>query len=105
MIIMSNLYTENSVKMTVIINIKYVIIDNYILIINNNTLKPLHNQGFYQSNFFAEIALRRAKAQLQANANLIYIINIYFPHLLIGFFHFSSKFFCIPKRSIFTRLT
>ena len=54
---MSNLYTEKSVKMIIIINIKYVIIDNYILIMNQNTLKPLHNQGFYQSNFFLEKAL------------------------------------------------
>ena len=28
--------------------------DNFILIIHKNTLYSLHNQGFYQSNFFLE---------------------------------------------------
>jgi hypothetical protein len=46
--------------MAIIINIKYVIIDVFILIMSQNTLKPLHNQGFYQSNFFLENALRES---------------------------------------------
>ncbi|HEY9701211.1 MAG TPA: hypothetical protein V6C58_02130 [Allocoleopsis sp.] len=57
---MSNLYTENAVKMTIIINIKYMLINNLILIRIKKALKPLHNQDFYQARFFLENALRRA---------------------------------------------
>ncbi len=45
-------------KIAIIINIKYVLIDNFILIIIKNDLKPLHNKGFYQTQFFLEKALR-----------------------------------------------
>ncbi len=44
--------------MTIIINIKYIFINNFILIMSQNALKPLHNQDFYLSNFFLEKALR-----------------------------------------------
>jgi hypothetical protein len=50
---MSNLYTKKAVKMSIIINIKYVVIDNFILIMIENTLKPLYNKGFYQAQFFS----------------------------------------------------
>ncbi len=53
MLIMSNLYTENAVKMIIIINIKYILINNFILIRIKKALKPLHNKGFYRAQFFS----------------------------------------------------